>query len=433
MQGHYDIILIFATYCVATATAYSVLELGSQLANDKSLRQRVWMLIGSLAVGTGIWSAHHLAMRSFGLPTNGIATAYQILAWGAAVCVAAAFLNLAQRARVSPTQAVTFGLLIGAGLSVIHYSGVVGAYLAPPMAISTNGISGLVLAGIAGSGLAYFTSFTTANRGKRYRLRAAASAAALICGLHFGYLSVAELGGFSAPEIAQQEPSYLTHTLLANLLSAGLTCFMLAAVLWLSVIDAKLAIERLRIAQELAESERLYRLAYYDNVTQLPNRILFTEKLLKQLVDAGAGAEKRPGFGLIYAELSNYRNLVEQLGQDRFDRILKTLAQQVSQSLQANDLLARLTPNGLILLVQERKGHDTQAVLNIIRAQLSTPVRDNDVYFRFMWGIGFSRYPEHGNSIQALLFSAMKIQSQIGTEVKHIGVATAASGYALAS
>jgi hypothetical protein len=60
-------------------------------------------------------------------------------------------------------------------------------------------------------------------------------------------------------------------------------------------------------------------------------------------------------------------------------------------------------------------------------------VRDNDVYFRFMWGIGFSRYPEHGNSIQALLFSAMKIQSQIGTEVKHIGVATAASGYALAS
>ena len=32
-------------------------------------------------------------------------------------------------------------------------------------------------------------------------------------------------------------------------------------------------------------AERVHRLAYYDSVTGLPNRSLFTEKLLKQLVD----------------------------------------------------------------------------------------------------------------------------------------------------
>eukprot|EP01035_Chromulina_nebulosa_P009598 gene9598-12947_t len=110
---------------------------------------------------------------------------------------------------------------------------------------------------------------------------------------------------------------------------------------------------------EQAEVERVHRLAYYDSATGLPNRSLFTEKLLKQLVDANR-RDASP-FGLIYAELRDFRVLLQRHGDARMNRVLKLLAERLGQELVGDDVLARLSYDGLILFVREQGERDTAA------------------------------------------------------------------------
>ncbi len=114
------------------------------------------------------------------------------------------------------------------------------------------------------------------------------------------------------------------------------------------------------------------------------------------------------------------------------NRILKTLARQLSRTLQNDELLARLSCDGLILFVHECGERNTEAMTSTLRALLSTPLHDAGDSFRFSWGIGSSHFPDHGNSAQTLIRAATKIQSHIGMGAAPPAAATAPR-YAMAS
>lgn len=218
-------------------------------------------------------------------------------------------------------------------------------------------------------------------------------------------------------------------------LAPGLEQMLIAVVTMFAVpIAARLDQRRIeqRAARELeqAEVERVHRLAYYDSVTGLPNRSLFTEKLLKQLVDANR--QDAPPFGLIYAELRDFRVLLLRHGDERMNRVLQLLAERLRQDLSGDDVLARLSYDGLILFVREQGERDTAAAIAGLCALLSTPVIESGDSFRFTWGIGHSRYPDHGQSTQALIRTAMTVQRQIGTEAPSVASSNQPR-YALAS
>lgn len=205
---------------------------------------------------------------------------------------------------------------------------------------------------------------------------------------------------------------------------------MMAGTLAALRLDRRMADSRSARDQEQAEVERVHRLAYYDSVTGLPNRSLFTEKLLKELVDA---SQRDAGpFGLVYAELRDFRLLLQRYGDERMNRVLKALTARLSQELSGDEVLARLSYDGLILFVREQGERDTAAAVTRFCALLSTPIVDDGDHFRFTWGIGHSRYPDQGHSTQALIRAATTVQRQIGTE----SPSSAASNrprYALAS
>lgn len=218
-------------------------------------------------------------------------------------------------------------------------------------------------------------------------------------------------------------------------LAEGLTLASIAigamlAVLVAMRLDQRWLERRAQRELEQAEVDRVHRLAYYDSATGLPNRSLFTEKLLKQLVDANH-RDTSP-FGLIYAELRDFRVLLQRHGDERMNRVLKLLVERLGQELSGDDVLARLSYDGLILFVREQGERDTAAAVTGFCGLLSTPVVEGGDSFRFTWGIGHSRYPDHGQSTQALIRTAMTVQRQIGTE----SPSTASSNqprYALAS
>jgi len=432
MQGTTDIVLVTASYCVAVSAAYAALDLGVRVAFFEGRRRWFWLLAGAAAMGTGVGAAFFVGLKSLQLPMVASFDPLITLAtWLAACAASLAALRVIARGKLSNGSIATGGVLLGLGIFITFGCGIAAMRLNPAAIFSAPLMVLSALVGIVGATASLLIAFRLHTLPDRRvtagRLASALIMGAAICGQH--YL------GFAATTLADNAVPASDNSLVISLMGlpiAVLTCIMLAITVFLSVADTRLVAERRRVARARAEAERVHHLAYYDGVTALPNRSLFTEKLLKQLVSAHNVSGPQMPVGLVYAELPTYRNLVEQLGQDRLNRILKTLAGQLSRQLRTGDVLARLSSDGFILMIREQDSYTTQAVRSAFSAQLSTPITDDGESFRFGWAIGSSRYPDNGNSTQGLIRAAMNTQHHIGAEAATLAISTLPR-YALAS
>lgn len=62
------------------------------------------------------------------------------------------------------------------------------------------------------------------------------------------------------------------------------------------------------------KQENLFYLAHYDQLTNLPNRLLFMDRLTKALGDAN---RKKASVGILFIDLDNFKNFNDSMGQDR--------------------------------------------------------------------------------------------------------------------
>ncbi len=418
MNGTYDLSLVIASYCVAVFASYAALDLGGRIALFDGARERFWLFAGALTMGTGIWSMHFVGMKAFRLPVE---TTYDLaltaLSWIAAVGVSLLALYIISRSKLTAPGIVAGALVMGAGICLMHYSGMWAMRMTPGVSYDPALFAASVAIAVLASAAALFISFSV-RRLPDGRVMPAKIAAALvmgvaICGMHYT--------GMFAANFASGAVCAAGNLLGGDWMGlpvALITGGLLAAVLLLARMDARAMAERRRMEKRRLESERVRRLAYYDTITGLPNRSLFNETLLRQLIAVNGKAP--PPFGVVYGEIRGYRALVEKIGQDRITLIMKALATQLSPVLREGDLLARLSHDGFVFLLRGHADRSLDMAMTQVNALLNTPVPCESQSFKLVWGVGASRYPESGNSTQALIRAAMKLQREVGGEPKPV-------------
>jgi diguanylate cyclase (GGDEF)-like protein/PAS domain S-box-containing protein len=92
----------------------------------------------------------------------------------------------------------------------------------------------------------------------------------------------------------------------------------------------------------------LEHMAYYDSLTQLPNRVLFMERLKQTLSLVTRNNEK---FATCYFDLDGFKTVNDRLGHEAGDQLLKELAQRVRLCLRSSDTFARIGGDEFALLV----------------------------------------------------------------------------------
>ena len=92
------------------------------------------------------------------------------------------------------------------------------------------------------------------------------------------------------------------------------------------------------------------RLAYYDALTGLPNRRLFTETLERQL------ARPHPNGALLFVDLDHFKNVNDVLGHAVGDSLLKHAAACLSHLMQRGDMVARLGGDEFVVLLSDPAG-----------------------------------------------------------------------------
>ncbi|MDE0854832.1 MAG: diguanylate cyclase [Nevskia sp.] len=416
MNGTYDLSLVVASYCVAAFAAYAALDLGGRIALFDGARERFWLFAGALAMGTGIWAMHFVGMKAFKLPVE---ISYDLgltaLSWFTAVAVSLLALYVISRSTLTTYGLVAGALLMGGGICLMHFSGMWAMLMTPAIHYAPLLTAASVAIAVLASAAALFISFSV-RRLPQGRVLPAKIAAALImalaiCGTHYTAMAGAR---FSSGALCAAGNLLVGDWM--GLPLALITAGLLVAVLLLARMDARAVSDRRRADKRRIEAERVRRLAYYDTVTGLPNRSLFNETLLRQLINVNGRTP--PPFAVVYGEIRGYRALVEKLGQDRVNLLLKTVAGQMAPVLREGDLLARLSHDSFIFLLRHNAERSIDTALAQVGALLNAAVPCDSQNFKLVWGIGSSRYPDNGNSTQALIRAAMKLQREIGSEAK---------------
>lgn len=156
---------------------------------------------------------------------------------------------------------------------------------------------------------------------------------------------------------------------------------------------------RLDVAQR-----RIEELSRYDELTGLPNRVLFLERLEQ----AAAAVRKGGGpFGVAMIDLDRFKSINDAFGHESGDHILATLAQRLQAVARGGDTVARLGSDEFAcLLAGAGTERGAVAAAEQMLSVLHEPVRIEDEPVRVGASIGLALCPEHGRDGRAVLASA---------------------------
>jgi len=152
---------------------------------------------------------------------------------------------------------------------------------------------------------------------------------------------------------------------------------------------------------ELKRSEeRNKKLAYTDYLTDLPNRVAFTEKL-EQIMGT---IRKEEIVAIMYIDLDNFKNINDVLGHSYGDELLIDATDRIKQVLDENDYFSRFGGDEFIILTQNVESADSyEEKIRRIQTVFSYPFVLSMREFFVTTSIGIAFAPKDGKSTQVLV------------------------------
>ncbi|MXS81639.1 EAL domain-containing protein [Nitrosomonas oligotropha] len=139
--------------------------------------------------------------------------------------------------------------------------------------------------------------------------------------------------------------------------------------------------------------EQLSHIAYYDNLTNLPNRMLIMDRLRLALAKA---IRSSSFLGVLFIDLDNFKRINDTLGHSHGDSMLCLVAQRMLSVLRQSDTLGRLGGDEFIVIVTNAESRDALVtVAEKILECLSHPIVINNMEVIPSCSIGISAYPDH--------------------------------------
>jgi diguanylate cyclase (GGDEF)-like protein len=160
------------------------------------------------------------------------------------------------------------------------------------------------------------------------------------------------------------------------------------------------AIERKRL------DDRIYFQATHDDLTGLPNRALFRDRLQHTLARAERNrneARGQPLAAVLLLDLDHFKTVNDTHGHAAGDGVLRAVAQRLQESLRKGDTIARLGGDEFAILIEGfTASGDAAAVAQKILRGLEQPVLADGEEFRIGTSIGISLYPADGEDGELL-------------------------------
>ncbi|MEX2461744.1 MAG: EAL domain-containing protein [Paenibacillaceae bacterium] len=151
-------------------------------------------------------------------------------------------------------------------------------------------------------------------------------------------------------------------------------------------------------------SDRLQKMAYFDTLTELPNRLMIKEQLTVSLREASRNGLR---LSILFLDLDQFKYVNDTMGHALGDVLLQTVAIRIKKALPKNAILARMGGDEFTILIPKMDTSDVAArtseeIIELLKT--SFPLNHNEVFITA--SIGISVYPEDGSDADTLMKNA---------------------------
>ncbi len=265
LTGSYQPALVCLSVAIAVLAAYASLDLATNLHIIRGPTRRMWLLGGSVALGSGIWAMHYIGMEAFRLP---IPVFYDwptvLLSFVVAVIASGIALFTISRPGLRSPPILFAGCSVGSGIAAMHYLGMDAMRLNAMCVYSTPLVTLSIVDAILIATSALYTAYALRNRIPSAGWRKAS--AALLMGLAISsmhYLGMAAVRFM--PMTAS--PAAFTHAVRVStiaVLSIALVTLILLLIVFLSAsLNRAFTFQE----QQIAENQLLMQ-TIFDNMSE---------------------------------------------------------------------------------------------------------------------------------------------------------------------
>ncbi len=158
------------------------------------------------------------------------------------------------------------------------------------------------------------------------------------------------------------------------------------------------------ITDQKNTQQKLNILAHYDLLTNLPNRAMFQDTLVKKLSKAKRNKTK---FALMFIDLDNFKMINDTLGHDYGDLLLIEVAKRLTAILREEDLVSRLGGDEFTVILDDiRDTAYPSIVAQKIIDSLSQPIKLDDEMGYIGASVGIAIYPDDATNKEDLIKNA---------------------------
>jgi diguanylate cyclase (GGDEF)-like protein len=382
LATHYTFGLVIVSVLISIGASFAALTLSDRVraATTVGLR-RFWLTGGSVAMGVGIWSMHYLGMLALKLP---VPVFYfwptVLLSLLLAIAASSVALSVVSRDRLAVRRLFAGGLLMGAGIGAMHYTGMA-AMRSSAMEQYNPWIVALSVIAAAGfSWLALWIAF--ASRGGEQNEIKMRIAGSVVMGLGIAAMHYIAMVGVRFTMCST--PFSMSQTVKVDVLGESVIAIVTGLILLASLGTATLDKWRFRDLQkahadlmeaqaallqsqeELREANAmLNELSVRDGLTGLYNRRHFDAALDTELRRA---ARNLKPISLLMIDVDCFKALNDGYGHQRGDDCLREVARVLEEHPRRGyDVVARYGGEEFVLLLPDADAAAARAAAESIR------------------------------------------------------------------
>ncbi|AHL33597.1 membrane protein [Pseudomonas brassicacearum] len=401
--GSYSPALVSISLFVAVLASYTALDLTGRIATTQGRAAHLWMAGGALAMGVGVWSMHFIGMLAFTLPIElGYDVAITALSLLIAILSCGFALWLVSQPKLPVWQLAFGALIMGAGISAMHYTGMAALQIQPGIDYAPTLFGASLVIAVGACAVALWIAFRLRQNSPHVRLARAGAAVVMgvaIVGMHYTGMASAQFSeGSFCGSLDGLSGKGLDNLVLITTLA------VLAIALLTSILDARLEARTAELAQSLTLANReLTQLALHDPLTALPNRVLLADR-----IDQAMHRVQEQGgcFALMFIDLDGFKPVNDAFGHHMGDLLLRDVALRLREDLRSQDTLARIGGDEFVLLVQLAEPDDALRLAARQVGLIARTFRVAEHDLQISASVGIALYPGNGQGAEELLMNA---------------------------
>jgi diguanylate cyclase (GGDEF)-like protein len=162
--------------------------------------------------------------------------------------------------------------------------------------------------------------------------------------------------------------------------------------------QAATALENIRLVDEIR------RQAFTDDLTELPNHLLFRDRASQALARAERQSERA---AVMVLDLDHFKKVNDSLGHEAGNQLIRQVAERLSGALRAQDTVARTGSDEFTILLPSMEGiGGARTVAEKLLTQFADPFQVARHVVFMTASVGVALYPDHGFAIETLLRNA---------------------------